>query len=261
MLDKSKTYGLALEGGGLRGSYQAGAIKALFDRGIKIGAVCGTSIGSLNAAFVAMKKIDKLEALWHNFDISDIFEFQNQDIENALKLDFKNVNPIDLGKGIVKTTFSGGLNIDPLVNLIDREIDEEAVRNSDIKMGLVTYNLSDFKPEELMIDDMPEGKLKKYLIASSYLPVFKQKKLDGKYYLDGGFYNNLPSNMLADYGLDDIIQIRLHKFHTRVKPKRKVNIYDLKFKHYLGTIIIYKRDRILKNFENGYKEAIEFIEK
>ncbi len=260
MLDKSKTYGLSLEGGGFRGSYQAGAITALFESGIKIGAVCGTSIGSLNAAFVAMKDLERLKKLWFNFDITDIFETQNKDLENALRLDFKNTNFFSLGKELIQTTLKGGLNVRPLVELIDREIDEEAIRKSDINMGLVTYNLSDKKAEELMIKDIPQGELKKYLLASAYFPAFKREPLDEKLYIDGGVYNNLPSNMLADAGYDDIIQIKLHRMHLRKKPKRKVNLYDIRYKEYLGPIIIYKKDKILKNFENGYNDTIDFIE-
>ncbi len=261
MLDKNKVYGLSLEGGGLRGSYQAGAICALFEKGIKIGAVCGTSIGALNGALVAMKKPEKLKELWYNFDISDLFKLQNDDMEKALTMDFKDIDALELGKGIVQTTFQGGLNIDPLKEFIRTNVNENEIRNSDIDMGLVTYNLSELKAEELMVKDIKEGQLHDYLMASAYLPAFKLKKIRGKYYIDGGVYNNLPTNMLAELGFDDTIEIPLHRFHTKIRPKRKVNKYTIKFKEYLGPIILYKKERIIKNFENGYRDAIEFIEK
>ena len=44
--------GLALEGGGAKGSYEIGAYIALKELGFKFDAVAGTSIGSLNAAFI-----------------------------------------------------------------------------------------------------------------------------------------------------------------------------------------------------------------
>ena len=41
-LDRNKTYGLALEGGGAKGAYQIGAWKALREAGIHFSAVSGT---------------------------------------------------------------------------------------------------------------------------------------------------------------------------------------------------------------------------
>lgn len=40
-LDRNKTYGLALEGGGAKGAYQIGAWKALREAGIRFSAVSG----------------------------------------------------------------------------------------------------------------------------------------------------------------------------------------------------------------------------
>ena len=48
--------GLALQGGGTRGAYQAGAYMALKKCHIKINAVAGTSIGAINGLFIAAHK-------------------------------------------------------------------------------------------------------------------------------------------------------------------------------------------------------------
>ncbi len=259
MLDRNKTYGLALEGGGFRGSYQAGAIYALWEKGIKIGAVCGSSSGSMNASFVAMKKIEELKQLWLNFRIADIFEVQNEELEKALELDFKNIKLADLGKGILETTLSGGLNIDPLINLIKLEVDEELVRQSDIDFGLVVYNLDKRCGQELMIKDIPEGLLSDYLMASAYLPIFKRRKLHGVNYLDGGFHNNMPASMMADRGYKDIIQIRTHRKSIIIKPEGDINLYTIKYKKYLGPIMIHDKDKMHENFKAGYNDALELI--
>ena len=47
-LDPSLEYGVVLEGGGARGAYQIGALKAVTEAGIRIGAVAGASVGALN---------------------------------------------------------------------------------------------------------------------------------------------------------------------------------------------------------------------
>ena len=45
---------LVLSGGGIKGAYQAGAIQAVFDSGLRPGIVTGISVGALNAAFLAV---------------------------------------------------------------------------------------------------------------------------------------------------------------------------------------------------------------
>ena len=43
-------YGLVLEGGGGKGAYHIGAVRALLEMGIEFGAVAGVSVGALNGA-------------------------------------------------------------------------------------------------------------------------------------------------------------------------------------------------------------------
>ena len=43
-LDTSKTYAIALEGGGAKGAYEIGVWKALEQAGVKYNAVSGTSV-------------------------------------------------------------------------------------------------------------------------------------------------------------------------------------------------------------------------
>ena len=53
--------GVALEGGGARGAYHIGALKALRKCGIYPRAYVGTSIGSVNAALAAIGNMKKME--------------------------------------------------------------------------------------------------------------------------------------------------------------------------------------------------------
>ena len=62
--------GLVLEGGGAKGSYQAGAIKALYEKGYKFDGVMGTSIGAINGAFVAQGTEEKCFDFWENISPS-----------------------------------------------------------------------------------------------------------------------------------------------------------------------------------------------
>ena len=61
--------GLCLCGGGAKGAYQAGVIKALYDRGInKFNSIAGTSIGAINGYFLFTENVEKLEEIWTNIN-------------------------------------------------------------------------------------------------------------------------------------------------------------------------------------------------
>ncbi len=258
---ENKKYALSLEGGGFRGAYQAGVIYALYESGMRFSAVCGTSVGSLNGALVAMDRIEEMKKLWLEFDVKNVFKFENDDLENLLEHDFGEIDIITLGKDIINTISNKGLDISPLIDLIDDVIDEEVLRTSPIDFGLVTYNLTDDKGEELMIRDIPKGLLKDYLLASSYLPGFKQRKLHGKYYIDGGVYNNLPSNMLVKNNYKDIIEIRLHKFSIHTKPKGECTIKTISTNEKLGSILMVEKGKMKRNFDLGYQDGLDFVKK
>lgn len=62
--------GLVLSGGGAKGAYQVGVLKALLELGANIDRVAGASIGALNGAVLACapslpEGVQRLEKLWH----------------------------------------------------------------------------------------------------------------------------------------------------------------------------------------------------
>jgi hypothetical protein len=56
--------GLVLAGGGAKGAYQIGVLKALLDNDIKIGAISGSSIGALNATLMLAGDWRKANDFW-----------------------------------------------------------------------------------------------------------------------------------------------------------------------------------------------------
>ena len=61
--------GLVLSGGGAKGAYQAGVLRALNDMNVSVGAISGASIGALNGAIVAAARTQEtaarhLQELW-----------------------------------------------------------------------------------------------------------------------------------------------------------------------------------------------------
>ncbi|MGO1580406.1 MAG: patatin-like phospholipase family protein [Peptoniphilaceae bacterium] len=218
-------YGLVLEGGGAKGAYHIGAFFALKELGYEFDAVVGTSIGALNGAMIAMGEAHKSAEVWKtasmsSFVVKDMQKDSEKEV-NALVENIKKQVNFDLLESlkniVIEKLSSRGISNEPLKNMVNSLIDEEKVRNSKMKFGLVTINLSDKRGEELFIDDIPQGQLKDYIIASCYLPVFKLEPINGKYYLDGGFYKNIPYKMVQDLGLTPII--------IRVNPADYKDIY------------------------------------
>jgi len=61
-VENQKRLGLVLEGGGARGAYQAGVLKALFEAGYKFDGVAGTSVGALNGVMVAQNRFEGVKS-------------------------------------------------------------------------------------------------------------------------------------------------------------------------------------------------------
>ncbi len=255
--------GLALEGGGAKGSYQAGAYMALKKCGIKIDAVAGTSIGSFNGALIASHEEGKMLKMWKDATMSELLGIDDGRAREILS------EGVTLAK--LKITFTEfykilknkGLDISNYRALVRNSIDEEKVRNSNIVFGLTTLKVENLEPLELFIDDIPEGQLHDYIVASSYLPVFRKEKLiDNGYYLDGGFYNLSPSDMLEKIGCDTIYVINIKGVGFR-KPrfKTKAKIIEIKPKTTLGSIVFFDKTSTLENIERGYNDTLKIFGK
>lgn len=79
-------YGIALEGGGAKGAYHAGALKALEDLNIPIGGVTGTSIGAINGAYFLQKNADAVIEFWESLDPSYLFPETLMHLHEFLKI-------------------------------------------------------------------------------------------------------------------------------------------------------------------------------
>jgi NTE family protein len=68
---------LVLQGGGALGAYQGGVYQALHDAGIEPDWLIGTSIGAINASFIAGNKIedrlDRLQEFWRRVERSSLW--------------------------------------------------------------------------------------------------------------------------------------------------------------------------------------------
>ncbi|MCT4583748.1 MAG: patatin-like phospholipase family protein [Peptostreptococcaceae bacterium] len=96
----SKRVGLFLQGGGAKGAFQAGAIKALEEENIEINVISATSIGAINGYFLYTKNVNKLEKFWKlkanklaNQNLSKFDSMESLTVENEGFIDEINLLP------------------------------------------------------------------------------------------------------------------------------------------------------------------------
>ena len=117
-------------------------------------------------------------------------------------------------------------------------MDEEKIRNSDRELYVVTYSISDRHPMIANVKEAPEGAVADLLMASAYLIGFRQERLGGKYYMDGGGINNVPVDVLLDRGYKDVIVLRIYGYGVDTEKKLEVpggvNLYHVAPRRDLG---------------------------
>lgn len=198
-----KKYGLVLAGGGGKGAYQIGAWKALKEMHISFDAISGVSIGSINGALIAAGDMNKAIDFWHNISIEKGVKIAGElaDPENL----FSKKNWGILFKEFLK---NGGFDASPAEDFLRSYIDEEKIRKKKIPLGIITVHLGqNATPLEIFTQDIPNGQLVDYLLASSNIPLATNIGPEGEKFLDGGVYDNTPVMTLKKRGYNKLIVI------------------------------------------------------
>ena len=196
-------YGLVLAGGGGKGAYQLGAWKALREMNVRFDAIAGVSIGSINGALIAAGDYDKAVDMWNNVSINKGIRINSElpDPENLLS----KKNWGTLFREFVK---NGGLDASPAKEFVSGYIDEEKVRKSFVDFGMIAVPLSQTSEKrEFFLEDIPEGELVSYLMASANVPFAYNMGPEGERYLDGGAYDNVPVMSLKKRGYNRLIVV------------------------------------------------------
>ena len=63
---------LTLCGGGAKGAYEIGAVRALYELGEKFDIITGTSIGALTGAMLVQGDAEQLNRLWEGLSIRSV---------------------------------------------------------------------------------------------------------------------------------------------------------------------------------------------
>jgi len=261
--------GLCLSGGGARGAYQVGAMKALDELGIlsQVEAYSGTSIGSVNASLIATMPIEQLMEIW--FSVSPDMLKKTEGIFKKLledKMEFKKFGLFD---------------IEELENLLKSHLDVQKLKTKEVYVtlseggeslegifGLIRSSYQHFiKKEQKVIyanmkDSIDDLSILKQIIASCSIPIaFAPTRSENHQFFDGGVYDNVPVTPLVENGCDRVIIVHLHRIHLfDAKKFPDVQIDEIKPKHNLGSLLHFDGERSKSLFELGYMDTMEYFQ-
>lgn len=253
-----KVRAVVLSGGGAKGSYQIGAWKALREIGYKPDIVTGTSAGALNGALMALDRYDVAIEVWDTLNASNVFS-QFTELSDEESRSFEYYMP----KVLKEALLEGGADYTPFQKFVKERMDEDALRKSPIRFGLVTTEFPTIQAKELFIEDIPVGKAADFVLASAAcFPVMKSYKIDDKRYIDGGFSDNLPIQMALDAGADDIVVVNISNL-----PQQSLSDNNAVFRYIhnkrpfnngqKGSTLVFDKDFLNQNFQQGYLDTLK----
>ena len=181
VIDNGKKTGLILAGGGAKGAYQVGVLKALKEAGLldDVGYVSGDSIGAINAMLFCHNDIDFMYKVWENINMPEVFEPE---------MDLFSDNPNLFSRNQV-------------TDMINKFISEDVVRNLPYTVfaGVSRVENGEYYPEYMKLNGHTKKEMIDILLASSAMPVvYESVNINGKEYLDGGLTDNEPLKPLIN---------------------------------------------------------------
>src|SRR5690554_3239262 len=246
--------GLTLGGGGAKGSYQIGVLKALIEEGLlnDLKVVSGTSIGAFNACLVMERlSYEKMESIWLQIDNHEIYNGLNRFKQDKL--------------GLFDQT--------RMYEILIANQQKEILRSSNIKGLVVASKVKELSLlKQISKHNMEEkvfhiNKLKdphRAVLASSSVPiVFGPTKIHNNYYVDGGLLNNLPINLLLKEKCNVIIVISLSPTGDLSNYNNNNLLIDFSPKTKLVKTIIgslnFSEDSLITRINQGYNDAKALI--
>lgn len=259
-IDNSKTYSIALEGGGAKGGYEIGVWQALDEAGIKYNAVSGTSVGALNGGLMAMRDLPRAIDAWNNMKLGKVIELDEEQEENLSRAFNGDIGLDDVQRLIpeaLEIIKNRGLDVAPLRAWVREVVDAKAIKESDVELYIATVSITDRKALEVKVNDLPEDQICDMLLASAYHPTFKLEKLGGKFYTDGGFVDTLPLHALVTNGYKDIIAVRIPGIghNRRFKMPDDVNVTYIATNADLGGVLNFDAEQSRRDMAIGYLDA------
>jgi len=244
---KAKKTGLVLSGGGARGAYQVGVLKAMSELHPKqavnpFSIITGTSAGALNAVSLASSAnnfrlgVKKVERIWSNLEVEHVVRSRHRDMAKNLTRFIVSLFNSGIGGGRPVSL----LDNDPLGHLLIKSVRFDNLQKR-IDAGLldavavtatsyVTGNCVSFFQGR---DDLPAWKKAKrvgvkdqlnvyHLMASTAIPgVFPSVKIGSDYFGDGSMRQLAPLSTALNLGAERVVVIGVRgRDKGPIEPKR-----------------------------------------
>lgn len=228
-------FSLSLSGGGARGAAHVGVLKALEEEGLKPSVLSGTSAGALVAAFYAYGiSVEELEQ-WVYWLAKNGKRYLDVDFLGMLKLIIQvlfrkeiTVSGIFKGKKLEKIICE--MIGDSQIETISKKLIIPAV---DLNTGKTIIFSNETPTEEGIKKEMQwetSGKLCKIVRASTSVPgVFQPVEFKQYYLVDGGVTQNLPVDLLAAIGEDNILAVDVGSAYKKPKDRSIVEVLTRSF--------------------------------
>jgi NTE family protein len=182
------TTAFVLSGGASLGACQAGMLEALFERRIGPDLLVGTSVGAINAAFVASRPpsvytAHDLQRVWRGLRRTHVFP----------------INPLAASLGFL------GLrdhSVSPvsLRGIIERNVQIGRLEEADLPLHVVATDV--MSGQEVLLSS---GAALDAVLASAAIPgVFPPVSWESRLLMDGGIVNNTPISHAVNLGADRI---------------------------------------------------------
>lgn len=245
---------VVLSGGGTKGAYEVGVWQAIRELGIDYQIVTGTSIGSINGALMAAGDFEACDAMWRGMVMGDLMS-ETHEKGRTLNGFFKSI--FSPGEFMREKLMGGAVDNSPFLDFIQKNIDEDKIRNSPIDYGCVTVRNKDRKPFCLTKEQIPKGLLRDYIIASSSVyPVFPMHLIGDDYYIDGMYHDNLPIDLAIRMGAGELIVVDLHQEPQHPDFAGRPYVTYITPSEDLGGILAFDPEKIRQNIEMGYRDAM-----
>jgi NTE family protein len=206
--------GLALSGGGARGFSQIGVLKALEEADINIGAIAGTSIGSIvGGLYASGYSIDDLDSIVRITNWDDLLSLSGSTGRRELFIDQKIAEDrsiftlrLDWFRPVIPTSFNEGIKLSNYLALLSLNAPISARKNFDDLLIPYRAVCTDLINGNAVI--LKSGSISQVMRASSSVTFFlAPTQIDSLTLVDGGLISNIPVGAVKNLFPDFVIAV------------------------------------------------------
>jgi NTE family protein len=239
-VSKARKKALVLSGGGARGAYHVGVLKAIAewmpaDAPLPFDIVCGTSVGSMLGAILAthansfQQGVMTLDRVWSNFSIDQVFKVSNSEM---FRVGLRAILALASGGSVVPPPRSL-LDNSPLRGLLERHVNFAKIRQwlGDGRLHALSITAANYRKGESMaffegaesiedwVSDDRRGVRTQleldHLMASAAVPLlFPSIRIGNDPFGDGALRGRAPMSTAIKLGASKILVVSLRSLQT-----------------------------------------------